>query len=67
MTCLTYSEAKKLEDKIYDSLMNMPDMGIGEMGEARDEARRIVTEWAEENEIEIEIEEPQFFDHDQQN
>lgn len=40
-----------LIDKIYSSLMSMPGVGMGEMGEARDEATRIVDEWMSENKI----------------
>lgn len=50
---ITIIQYKSLCDKIYDTLMAMPDMGLGEMGECRDEADRIVTEWCEENNIEV--------------
>ena len=42
-----------LKRTIFDSLMSMPDMGLGEMGEAYDEADRIVDEWVKENNIEV--------------
>jgi hypothetical protein len=43
-----------LKRAIYDSLMSMPDMGLGEMGEAYDEAERIVDDWVEQFFIEVE-------------
>jgi hypothetical protein len=42
-----------LKRAIYDSLMSMPDMGLGEMGEAYDEADRIVDDWVETFFIEV--------------
>jgi hypothetical protein len=42
-----------LKRAIYDSLMSMPDMGLGDMAEAYDEAERIVDDWVEVNNIEV--------------
>jgi hypothetical protein len=42
-----------LVQKIYDSLISNPEFGLGEMGECRGEARRIVSEWMDENGIKI--------------
>jgi len=42
-----------LKRAIYDSLMSMPDMGLGEMSEAYDEADRIVDDWVEQFFIEV--------------
>lgn len=50
-TYLTAQQIQSLEDKIYDSLMSAPDVGMGEMGEARDEAISIVLNWMLENNI----------------
>lgn len=35
----------KLREIIYQSLMSIEDMGLGEMADAKDEADRIVNEW----------------------
>ena len=51
MQTLTTTQIKSLEDKIYDKLMENPEMGMGEMGECRDEASRIVDDWMEENSV----------------
>ena len=53
MKKLTQTEVDSLTKMIYDSLMNNPDFGLGEMGEIRDEAERIVRDWAAENNIEM--------------
>lgn len=59
-TQLTTEQIKSLEDKIYQTLILLPyydedgevmERGMGEMGETRDEAERIVWEWMEENNI----------------
>lgn len=49
---LTAEQITSLETGIYNSLMDNPENGMGEMGEARDEAERIVREWMEGNDIE---------------
>lgn len=51
MQTITTEQIKSLQDKIYSKLMGNPDMGMGEMGECRDESKRIVWEWMEENNI----------------
>lgn len=51
MSEITKVQYDALKDEIYNTLMAMPDMGMGEMGEATDEANRIVTEWCEEQGI----------------
>lgn len=53
MQKLTQTQVDSLTKMIYESLMNNPDFGFGEMGEIRDEAERIVRDWAEENKIEL--------------
>lgn len=50
-TLLTTQQIKSLEDKIFDKLMENPEMGMGEMGECMDESKRVVEEWMEENNI----------------
>jgi len=39
---------------IYNSLMSMPDMGLGDMGDACDEADRIVDGWVDQFFIKVE-------------
>lgn len=46
---ITEAQRKALEDKIYNLLMANPEMGMGEMGECREAAERLVSEWLEEN------------------
>lgn len=53
MEKLTTKQVEALEQKIFESLMQNPDFGFGEMGECRDEAARIVFEWATENGIQL--------------
>lgn len=57
---LTEQQYKSLIQGIYESLMGLTipcecekecSLGMGEMGEARDEAERIVDEWMETNKI----------------
>lgn len=50
---LTADQIKSLENGIYNSLMDNPELGMGEMLECRSEAERIVSEWMEENNIEV--------------
>lgn len=42
-----------LIDGIYNSIMSNDDFGLGEMGDARDEATRIVMEWIETCNIKV--------------
>lgn len=53
MNQLTENQYTSLIDKIYESIINQPDNGLGEMGDCRTEAKRIVNEWAEDNNITI--------------
>jgi len=58
---ITEVQIKSLEDKIYMAIMavevisedgqDILSLGMGEMGEAREEAQRIVKEWMDENGI----------------
>ena len=63
MSKLSQSQYELLTDEIYGTLMsiktldtegNEVEMGMGELGEARDEAERIVDEWMEKAAIELE-------------
>jgi len=60
MSYITEKQYKSLTDKIYTTLISMPDMGIGEMGDCRDESERIVDEWMENNEITWLVPLPEF-------
>ena len=62
MTNITDQQHENLVQKIYETLISLPyfdeknemvERGMGEMGETRDEAERIVNEWMKENEIEF--------------
>ncbi len=53
MIILNTVQYDSLRKKIYDSLISNPDYGLGEMGECSDEAKRIVDEWMEENNIQV--------------
>ncbi len=53
---ITLLQYDRLVSKIYDALMAMPDMGMGEMGEAKDSATMIVDEWMRENSIQLDEE-----------
>lgn len=66
MQTITAKQIEALENSIYSTLMASPyvdsdgevmERGMGEMGEARDEAARIVHEWMEESGITEEAEE----------
>jgi hypothetical protein len=57
---MTEAQQESLVQKIYETLISLPyfdenlevqERGMGEMGETRDEAERIVDEWIEENNI----------------
>jgi hypothetical protein len=45
---ITETQAENLREKIYASLINNPEYGLGEMGACREEAERIVNEWQTE-------------------
>jgi len=51
MQTITEQQRQSLEERIYMSFMANPELGMGEMGEARDEANRIVSEWMEKEKI----------------
>ena len=57
---MTEAQQENLVQKIYETLISLPyfdennemyERGMGEMGETRDEAERIVDEWIKENNI----------------
>lgn len=48
---ITEKQYASLTKSIYETLMAMDNMGMGEMGAAQDDAERIVNEWMEENNI----------------
>lgn len=56
---MNYQQKQNLIQKIYDTLMAVPyvedgevcERGMGDMGDVRDEAERIVNEWMTENNI----------------
>jgi hypothetical protein len=50
---ITESQQKALENLIYNTLISNEEFGLGEMGECRDEAERIVNTWIEENNITV--------------
>lgn len=50
-TQLTTKQIKSLEDKIYDTLIQGEEMGMGDMGNCMEAAKEIVKEWMEENNI----------------
>jgi hypothetical protein len=50
---ITEAQRQELIDTLYDSFMGMPDMGMGEMGECRDEAESIVNGWLAKNNIPV--------------
>jgi hypothetical protein len=51
MDKISIDQYNSLIQKIYEVFMAMPDMGMGEMGEARDQATNTVDEWMEANAI----------------
>lgn len=48
---ITADQRQALEDSIYNTLISNPDVGMGEMGECRDTAEQIVSEWIQNNQI----------------
>lgn len=57
---MTQEEIESLEQMIYESIMSITipcecgesaELGMGEMGEVRDEANRIVSDWIDKNNI----------------
>jgi len=62
MNTLTEKQHENLIQKIYENLMQVSymdengeffDRGMGEMGETRDEAEMIISQWIQENNISI--------------
>lgn len=53
MKQLTLIQYNSLVDKIYSSLIALPEMGMGEMGDCMEEAKIIVHDWMQENKIEL--------------
>jgi hypothetical protein len=53
MKQITEQEFYSLKQLIYEKIMESPELGPGEMGEANDEAERIIKEWMEANNIEL--------------
>jgi hypothetical protein len=62
MANITNQQHENLVQKIYETLISLPyfdennemcERGMGEMGETRDEAKRIVNEWIKENNISL--------------
>lgn len=51
MQLLTATQRSSLEETIYMSLIAKDKLDMGEMGEAQDEANRIVSEWMNKNHI----------------
>jgi hypothetical protein len=49
---LSYEQTEVLINEIYNSIMAQPDNGLGEMGDVKIEAERIVTEWGQKCNIE---------------
>jgi hypothetical protein len=53
MTQITELQYDDLKFKIYETLINMDDMGLGEITTCTEEAERIVDQWCKENNIKI--------------
>jgi hypothetical protein len=53
MTQITELQYDDLKFKIYETLINMDDMGLGEITTCTEEAERIVDQWIKENNIKI--------------
>ena len=53
MNQLTEQQYNSLISGIFDKLCENPEISMGELGETRDEAKRIVFEWAESNNIKL--------------
>ena len=50
---LSYEQTEILINSIYNSIMAQPDNGLGEVGDVKTEAERIVVEWGEKCNIEL--------------
>ena len=53
MTQITELQYDDLKFKIYETLIDMDDMGLGDMASCTEEAERIVIEWIKDNNITI--------------
>lgn len=53
MTAITPPQYESLVKGIYDSIMASEEMGLGDVSEAKTEAERIVDDWMEANNIEL--------------
>jgi len=50
---ITQAQAQALETKIYDLLMQNPEMDMGDMGNCLEAASDLVSEWIVENNIQL--------------
>lgn len=50
---LAYEQTEVLINSIFNSIMAQPDNGLGEVGDVKTEAKRIVVEWGEKCNIEL--------------
>jgi hypothetical protein len=51
MTHITQQQFDSLVAKIYQTLINFEECGLGEIADCQDEAERIVHEWCEESNV----------------
>lgn len=51
LTTIPTEYVESLRHKIYVKLIENPELGLGEIGECKDEAARIVEEWMNENNL----------------
>jgi hypothetical protein len=49
MATITTAQIEKIENVIYDMIMQYPDTDMADMGEARNAAKNTVIEWMTEN------------------
>ncbi len=54
MQTLTREQYNLLENEIFQSLIANPDFGMGEVNDCHEEAERIIREWTEKANIQIE-------------
>ena len=53
MAQITELQYDDLKFKIYETLIDMDDMGLADIGSCTDEAKSIVDEWIKDNNITI--------------
>lgn len=53
MTKLTTTQVASLESKIYDLLIQNPEMDMGDMGNCTEAASDLVANWIQENNIQV--------------